>query len=391
LNQESKELDNLISKFASSANTLQQAYHSLENEMLDSLNSKEFVSVKNETEISNSSIWEFRKNLIHILEMIDQPVLILNQSLKIITQNNSAKAIYQISEKDIKTELIFPKDSRTTLENFLNNGIESKIESLRIKTPVTDLMKFEIRRHIDNFTKSPLISVACIDERLLQSDQVKGKLQMQNMIANLAHNIRTPMSAIMGYAQLLQRDLGGNEKYTEKIDFIFDGVQRIERVISSLINYANEPAIIKEPEYSLNKYIEQKTMIWSQDFGKIINLKFQSKHSIDVKTTINKRGLDSILQNLILNSCEATNEKELDICIDVRNKNNSIYIKLTDFGEGISKENLEKCMEPFFTTRINGLGLGLSIVENLVMIMNGTIKIKSDIGYGTQVKLNFPE
>ena len=252
-------------------------------------------------------------------------------------------------------------------------------------------MKFEIRRHIDNFTKSPLISVACIDERLLQSDQVKGKLQMQNMIANLAHNIRTPMSAIMGYAQLLQRDLGGNEKYTEKIDFIFDGVQRIERVISSLINYANEPAIIKEPEYSLNKYIKQKTMIWSQDFGKIINLKFQSKHSIDVKTTINKRGLDSILQNLILNSCEATNEKELDICIDVRNKNNSIYIKLTDFGEGISKENLEKCMEPFFTTRINGLGLGLSIVENLVMIMNGTIKIKSDIGYGTQVKLNFPE
>lgn len=391
MNQESKELDNLISKFASSANTLQQAYHSLENEMLDSLNSKEFVSVKNETEISNSSIWEFRKNLIHILEMIDQPVLILNQSLKIITQNNSAKAIYQISEKDIKTELIFPKDSRTTLENFLNNGIESKIESLRIKTPVTDLMKFEIRRHIDNFTKSPLISVACIDERLLQSDQVKGKLQMQNMIANLAHNIRTPMSAIMGYAQLLQRDLGGNEKYTEKIDFIFDGVQRIERVISSLINYANEPAIIKEPEYSLNKYIEQKTMIWSQDFGKIINLKFQSKHLIDVKTTINKRGLDSILQNLILNSCEATNEKELDICIDVRNKNNSIYIKLTDFGEGISKENLEKCMEPFFTTRINGLGLGLSIVENLVMIMNGTIKIKSDIGYGTQVKLNFPE
>ena len=391
MNQESKELDNLISKFASSANTLQQAYHSLENEILDSLNSKEFVSVKNETEISNSSIWEFRKNLIHILEMIDQPVLILNESLKIITQNNSAKAIYQISEKDIKTELIFPKDSRIILENFLNNGIESKIESLRIKTPIPDLMKFEIRRHIDNFTKSPLISVACIDEKLLQSDQVKGKLQMQNMIANLAHNIRTPMSAIIGYAQLLQRDLGGNEKYTEKIDFIFDGVQRIERVISSLINYANEPAIINEPEYSLNKYIEQKTMIWSQDFGKKINLKFQSKPSIDVKTTINKRGLDSILQNLILNSCEATNEKELDICIDVSNKNNSIYIKLTDFGEGISKENLEKCMEPFFTTRINGLGLGLSIVENLVMIMNGTIKIKSDIGSGTQVKLNFPE
>ena len=60
-------------------------------------------------------------------------------------------------------------------------------------------------------------------------------------------------------------------------------------------------------------------MIWSQDFGKIINLKFQFKHSIDVKTTIKSEvGLNTSKFNIKF--CEATNEKELDICIDVRKK-----------------------------------------------------------------------
>ena len=53
--------------------------------------------------------------------------------------------------------------------------------------------------------------------------------------------------------------------------------------------------------------------------------------------------------------------------------------------------NLNKCKEPFFTTRINGLGLGLSIVENLVLIMNGAINIKSALGEGTQIELTFPQ
>ena len=65
-------------------------------------------------------------------------------------------------------------------------------------------------------------------------------------------------------------------------------------------------------------------------------------------------------------------------------------IILSDNGEGMSPENVIKCKEPFFSTRINGLGLGLSIVENLVLIMNGTIKIKSIIGEGTQIELIFP-
>ena len=196
---------------------------------------------------------------------------------------------------------------------------------------------------------------------------------------------------IVGYAQLLQRDLGENDKYTNKINFIFDGVQRIERVISSLINYANEPAITSERKYPLVQYIEQKKMIWSQEFSREINLEFKSEISKKIETTLNKRGLDSILQNLILNSCEASKDEIVNISMDIKNLKNQLIITLNDFGEGMSSENLNKCKEPFFTTRINGLGLGLSIVENLVLIMNGSINIKSSLGEGTQIELIFPQ
>lgn len=391
MDKESKEIDNLVSQFASSANTLQQAYLSLENELLDTFLPESKDEAENESSISDSSIWEFRKNLIHVLDMLEHPVVVINENSEIITKNNPAKIIYQFPENETSSKIIFSEESIKLISDFLQSGIESKNETLSIKTPINDNVKFELRRHIDNFTKSPLASVACVDDRLLQSRQVQGKLQMQNMIGNLAHNIRTPMSAIVGYAQLLQRDLGENEKYTNKINFIFDGVQRIERVISSLINYANEPAITNEIKYSLVPYLEQKKMIWSQEYSKEINLNISERSNKSIETILNKRGLASIFQNLILNSCEAVTDSIVDIDMEILLDENNLKIILADNGEGMSIENLEKCKEPFFTTRINGLGLGLSIVENLVLIMNGTITINSILGEGTQIELTFPQ
>ena len=176
------EIDKLVSQFASSANTLQQAYVSLENEFFDSFPLEE-ENALNETDISNSTIWEFRKNLIHVLDMMEQPVVVLNESMEIITQNNPAKIIYQLTEDEIKTETIFHQESINILKEFIQSGKEIINKSLTIKTPVSDNLKFELRRHIDNFTKGALVSVACIDDRLLKSRQVQGKLQMQNMIA----------------------------------------------------------------------------------------------------------------------------------------------------------------------------------------------------------------
>jgi signal transduction histidine kinase len=390
LSKEKFEIDNLVSQFASSANTLQQAYLSLENELLETYLPEVQEENISDSEISESSIWEFRKNLIHVLDMMEQPVLLLNESMEIITKNKPAKIIYQLKDNNISPNEIFPIESQNKLNEFIKSGIENKIEKLDINIPINQKVKFELRRHIDNFTKGALVSIACIDERLLNSGQVKGKLQMQNMIGNLAHNIRTPMSAIVGYAQLLQRDLGENSKYTNKINFIFDGVQRIDRVISSLINYANEPSISSINEYDLIAYLNQKQMIWSQEFNSEIQLSIKDNKNSTIKTHLSKRGLDSILQNIILNSCEAINSKKVFINIEIIEIDNQLIIKLEDNGEGMSAENLAKCKEPFFTTRINGLGLGLSIVENLVLIMNGEIVIKSDLGVGTQIELSFP-
>jgi signal transduction histidine kinase len=213
---------------------------------------------------------------------------------------------------------------------------------------------------------------------------------MQNMIGNLAHNIRTPMSAIVGFAQLLQRDLGEDSKYSNKINFIFDGVQRIDRVISSLINYANEPSISAEKEYDIIIYLKQKQMVWSQEFNRELILCVNNNSTEIINTYLSKRGLDSIFQNIILNSVEAINDKKVIINIDISLNDNKLIILLKDYGEGMSSDVLIKCKEPFYTTRINGLGLGLSIVENIVLIMNGELKIISVLGEGTQIELNFP-
>ena len=126
------EIDKLVSQFASSANTLQQAYLSLENELLDTYLPETQETKMDYSELSESSIWEFRKNLIHVLDMMEQPVVVLNESMEIITQNNPAKIIYQIEEKGISSKNIFPKQSLIKLKEFLNSRIESKFVNLSL-------------------------------------------------------------------------------------------------------------------------------------------------------------------------------------------------------------------------------------------------------------------
>ena len=131
-------------------------------------------------------------------------------------------------------------------------------------------------------------------------------------------------------------------------------------------------------------------MILQQELNREIKLSIKEHSQEPIQIHLNKSGLDTILQNIFLNSCEAVSEEIVLINIDISKRNNQIVIIISDNGEGISPENVIKCKEPFFTTRINGLGLGLSIVENLVLIMDGAIDIKSVLGDGTQIELIFP-
>ena len=104
--------------------------------------------------------------------------------------------------------------------------------------------------------------------------------------------------------------------------------------------------------------------------------------------------LEQVLVNLITNACQAlrSNQEEIRVVTRWENQSESIILSVSDEGEGITGENLQHIMEPFYTTKRDhgGTGLGLSISYNLIKNFGGELKISSTPGSGTNVEVRLP-
>ena len=108
----------------------------------------------------------------------------------------------------------------------------------------------------------------------------------------------------------------------------------------------------------------------------------------------NSQRIEQVIINIIQNACQSLENKQKGIFVSTMYEENMdcIVIKIKDEGEGITKENLKKINEPFYTTKRDsgGIGLGLSISENIIKEHNGNIEFKSELGMGTEVIIKLP-
>jgi two-component system NtrC family sensor kinase len=100
--------------------------------------------------------------------------------------------------------------------------------------------------------------------------------------------------------------------------------------------------------------------------------------------------LEQVLLNLLSNAREATPHGG-QIAIDVRAVDGCVEISIVDTGSGIAEENLQRVLEPFFTTKPHGNGLGLSICRSVLWEVDGTLAIHSEPGRGTEVRVRVPQ
>ena len=105
---------------------------------------------------------------------------------------------------------------------------------------------------------------------------------------------------------------------------------------------------------------------------------------------VNRKEMEQIFLNLILNASQAMEEKAGKIQIEAQEKKDKVEIRITDSGPGIPSDKLTHIFEPFFTTKESGTGLGLYITKQLVERNGGKISVESKPGSGTSFKLEFP-
>lgn len=230
-----------------------------------------------------------------------------------------------------------------------------------------------------------------INEQLVRSARLSSLGQLS---ANIAHEIRNPLTSIKMRLYTLGRELKDTAKSKEDVDVISEDINSMEKIVNNFLDFARPP----EPHL-------QKGDI-SQILKAAINLLLPkaSTQNIEIKKNLadtlpeielDKEQIRQAILNIMLNAIEALPQGGiLEISTSTkktgRRSKDIIEIKFQDTGQGISPLIKKKLFEPFFTTKERGTGLGLFITNRIIQAHRGIINIDSQPGEGTVVTIGLP-
>jgi two-component system phosphate regulon sensor histidine kinase PhoR len=226
--------------------------------------------------------------------------------------------------------------------------------------------------------------------RLLQEKQ-------RQFVTNVSHELKTPLTTIMGYIDLLAEKGGDREVFEKSVKYLSDASDRLTRLVNDLIDLSSISKFEFEIEprstdlSALVRDITGQMSLKAQKFGIKISTDLPATPEILVDPVRIKQAMVNILDNAIKYSPGGT------ISVSIKEDTESIIITVRDSGCGIPEDMLEKVFEPFYrvdkarSRNMGGNGLGLVITKEIIEKHMGKVNIESRVGKGTTVRLILPK
>ena len=335
-----------------------------------------------------------RKNQIEtiLLHMTDG-IIAFNMQGEIILINPAAKKFLSISPEDSTFEDIFGKfkldinmEKVIYLESWTSTEQRIQVDDQYVKV---------LFAPFKNEDERPDGVIAVIQDI---TEHVKLDNMQKELVADVSHELKTPITSIMGYADTLLEGGYDEETQTKFLNVIASESRRMARLVTDLLTLSR---------YDSNK---KKTQKETFDLGDLVK-RCQEKLAIEIKKkghTVNsfvtadvppvyadKDDIERVVLNILTNSIKYTPDNG-EIKIYVGFVYNDAYIKVFDNGIGIPEDDLSRIFERFYrvdkarTREMGGTGLGLSIAKEILDKNGGSIDIKSKVGEGTEVVIRIP-
>jgi two-component system sensor histidine kinase AtoS len=234
--------------------------------------------------------------------------------------------------------------------------------------------------------------ISAVHAAIKQIHTTQMLMSLGELAAGVAHHVRTPLTTISGYLQVMLGRLE-NDQYTVRRDLLevmLDEVSYINDVIKELVLFA-KPPIKKQPGVNINQLLEQALLLTFKELGGdniCINKQLaQALPVIDADANLIKQAIMHVMQNAI----EAMpNEGTLTLKSWLNAELNMLVVAIVDTGNGMSQDVLPRIFEPFFTTKLDRTGLGLPIANRIISEHGGFINISIDESGGTKVHMYIP-
>lgn len=252
--------------------------------------------------------------------------------------------------------------------------------------------------NLDNSIRGAIITIDDVTEELRIKDQIfereKNKA-LNKIIAGIAHEIRNPLTSIKAFIQLIPSKIDNQNFQNQLTDFVPKEVDRVNNLIKDLIDYA-KPEINNKNIIDISEVINSCTFLIKPTL-KNKKIKLIISDEKDIKLYVDKNQLKQTLINIILNGLESMTEKiskfnidsNLHINIKTFSNGENVYIIIADEGMGMTDEEIKRSFEPFYTSKSNGTGLGLSLSKQFIEENGGILTIESEPLSFTKVTIKF--
>ena len=226
-----------------------------------------------------------------------------------------------------------------------------------------------------------------LERRLVQADKLSS---IGLLAAGVAHEVNTPLAVISTYAQMLAKQVSGDDQKSKLLEKIAKQTFRASEIVNSLLNFSRTSPT-EFIEVDLNRIVKETAGLVEHQFQKIGVITHLTLGEGLPLVRGNSGKLQQVFLNLFINARDAMPAGG-SLTVRTWAENGFAHVEIADTGQGIAPENLARIYDPFFTTKgpKKGTGLGLSITYGIVQEHNGIIDVDSAVGLGTRFRLEFP-
>ena len=353
------------------------------------------------------SLSNFARSLIDyklINENLNSGLFWLNENFEIILCNRRFSDIFEFEDHlpplNVDLGSLIQLDAETLL-----SAKHKGVSLVNHKLTINDHLKYSIIHIQKVYDQDDLRYVGSITDT---TEEVKDRMARQNLeleliksnklaevgrrVEGVVHNINSPLSSILGYAQLLKNQYPDNQD----LDKIITAGITLSRTVKTLLKKISQDNIALPAPVNLNELVSQELEMLKH------NLFFKNNVKLEISLTSNLPSLQIVygdlsqcVANILNNAVEAMLNSAIKV-LSVKTFKDSNYIgfTITDTGEGIPFENLDLIFQPSFTTKTqsdkSGFGLGLAITKNIIERNHGTIEVLSNGSQGCTISVQLP-
>ena len=342
-----------------------------------------------------------RNELETVLSSMMEGVLAIDNDEKIIKINASAATMLDIDPEACKGRSIQEIIRNISFQKFVSKAL---LDIEAVETDITfyrnDLERI-LKMHSSPITNAEGKKIGT----LIVMDDVSKLRRLENVrrdfVANVSHEIKTPLTAIKGFVETLYHDMAGQEDDAKRfLAIILKHVDRLNAIVDDLLSLSRierekDGKEILLQQSDIKDVIEtavQVCMPKAKEKNIIISTATEAPVMANIDVTLLEQAMVNIIDNAIKYS-----DADSTVDIEAKETDKDIAIEITDHGIGISKEHLPRLFERFYrvdkarSRKMGGTGLGLSIVKHIVQAHGGTIEADSRLGSGSTFTIRLPK